>query len=76
MSSRASLSLPALRPLRAPRAGLWLQHLRQMHRVWKTRRDLAELDPRLLRDIGLTESEARREISRAPWDPGPKTGRG
>lgn len=75
MSSRSSLSLPALRPFPAPQAGLWLRQFLQLRRVWKTRRALAELDPRLLRDIGLTAEEARREISRAPWDPWPKTGR-
>lgn len=34
----------------------------------RSRRDLARLDPRLLRDIGLTESEARAEAIRPVWD--------
>lgn len=32
------------------------------------RRQLASLDDALLRDIGLTRAEARREAARAPWD--------
>jgi uncharacterized protein YjiS (DUF1127 family) len=75
MSSRSSHLHPASGLLAAPRApqfGLWWKRLAQFRRAWATRRQLAELDPRLLRDIGLTEGEALREISRAPWDPGPR----
>lgn len=36
--------------------------------VWRTRRILAELDPRLLRDIGVSRGQALTEIARAPWD--------
>ncbi len=38
--------------------------------VWRTRRILAELDPRLLRDIGVSRGQALTEIARAPWDVG------
>lgn len=53
------------RPARA--TGLWaaVQLMWQAHR---TRTALAELDPRMLRDIGLTEGQALREADRAPWD--------
>ncbi|NJO32956.1 MAG: DUF1127 domain-containing protein [Rhodospirillales bacterium] len=33
---------------------------------WGERRDLAELDDRLLRDIGLTPADARLECAK-PW---------
>lgn len=38
----------------------WVQRSRQ-------RRELAELDDRLLRDIGLTRSQARREAAKPFW---------
>lgn len=75
MSSRSSLLHPASRLLTAPRApqvGLWVKQLAAFWRAWETRRQLAELDPRMLRDIGVTEGEALREVSRAPWDLGPR----
>jgi uncharacterized protein YjiS (DUF1127 family) len=34
----------------------------------RQRRRLAELDPHLLRDIGITEDEARREAQLPVWD--------
>lgn len=34
----------------------------------RQRRALARLDPRLLRDIGLTEDAARAEAARRFWD--------
>ena len=40
----------------------------RMLEVRRTRRLLAELDPRLLKDIGVSRSEAQQEIARAPWD--------
>jgi uncharacterized protein YjiS (DUF1127 family) len=40
----------------------WMERSRQ-------RRALAELDDRLLRDIGLTRDEARRESSSPFWKP-------
>ena len=40
----------------------WIERSRQ-------RRALAELDDRLLRDIGLTRDEARRESSSPFWKP-------
>lgn len=75
MSSRSSHLHAAsglLATRRAPQVRLWWKRVPQFWRAWTTRRQLAELDPRLLRDIGLTEGEALREISRAPWDPGPR----
>ena len=40
-------------------------------RSWRahdTRRQLAELDAHLLRDIGITALDAQFEASRKPWD--------
>ncbi|HSF65130.1 MAG TPA: DUF1127 domain-containing protein [Paracoccaceae bacterium] len=34
----------------------------------RSRAALMRLDPRLLRDIGLTEAEAQAEAERAAWD--------
>jgi uncharacterized protein YjiS (DUF1127 family) len=57
---RATPSLP--RP-----AAIW-QWLVRMHRVTSTRKLLAEMDARMLSDIGISRGEARREMDRAPWD--------
>ena len=43
-------------------AGSWLQRRR-------SRQDLAQLDERLLRDIGLTPSEATAESTMPFWKP-------
>ena len=39
------------------------------HGRWQQRRCLARLDTRMLRDIGLTRDEARREIRKPFWQP-------
>lgn len=49
---------------------LWLEHLARFWRAHETRRQLSELDAHLLRDIGVTPTEAQREASRKPWDLG------
>lgn len=49
------------------RAG-WLAWLRRVLQAVETRRHLAEMDGRMLADIGITRSEAREEAGRAPWD--------
>lgn len=51
---------PALRPERG--IALWLARRRERH-------VLAELSPHLLRDIGLTPEDARREAARPFWRP-------
>ena len=42
--------------------------LRQRLAVWKSRRDLAQLDRAALKDVGLTLREAREEAARTLWD--------
>jgi len=42
--------------------------LMEMRRAHRTRRMLAEMDDRLLSDIGIGRGDALMEASRAPWD--------
>jgi uncharacterized protein YjiS (DUF1127 family) len=44
-----------------------LAALRRMHTRWHQRHDLRELDDHLLRDIGVTREQARREASKPFW---------
>jgi uncharacterized protein YjiS (DUF1127 family) len=39
-----------------------------VHDRWLQRQALAELDDRMLKDIGLTRAERDRECGRSPWD--------
>jgi uncharacterized protein YjiS (DUF1127 family) len=55
----------------APRSGLLarVQHLLSLGLATRRhRRALLKLEPHLLRDIGLTEADARAEASRPFWD--------
>jgi len=36
--------------------------------LWSERRTLAQLDRRMLADIGIEQGAAMREAARAPWD--------
>lgn len=51
--------------------GAFARALAQAFRAATTRRELAEMDDRMLRDIGLTRSDALAEAARKPWDAGP-----
>ena len=52
-----------------PRLALgWLPQPREMLRAIATRRQLAEMDDRMLRDIGISRVDALAEAERAPWD--------
>ncbi|MDI3307538.1 MAG: DUF1127 domain-containing protein [Acetobacteraceae bacterium] len=53
------------------RPGRWRLSLRAMLRAARTRRELAEAEDRILRDIGISRAEALAEAMRAPWDLGP-----
>ncbi len=46
----------------------WLATLARFWRAYDTRRQLNELDPHLLRDIGVTRLDAQLEAARKPWD--------
>jgi uncharacterized protein YjiS (DUF1127 family) len=43
------------------------------YRAGVTRRELAGMDDRMLRDIGITRYDALREAARKPWDQAPAT---
>lgn len=67
--------------LSLPLATLWTRApaphrppLAWMLRAVATRRQLARLDDRMLKDIGITRAEALAEAGRAPWDLGPRRG--
>ena len=47
----------------------------RIHAVHVSRRELAELEPRLLEDIGVSQRRALEEAGRAPWDVAPRTPR-
>ena len=47
-----------------------MARLAEMHRARRTRRLLAEMDDRLLADIGIGRGEALMEASRPAWDTG------
>lgn len=58
---------------RAPSRTAWtIAAVRQTVAAWharaRARRDLARLDVHMLRDIGLDESDARRESARPFWE--------
>ena len=55
------------RPQR-PRQQPHLRAVLDLVTLRRHRRRLGDLDPYLLRDIGVTESEAREEVERPFWD--------
>ncbi len=61
-------TVSVLRAARPAQRGGWLSRLLAMRRAVRTRRELAALDERQLRDIGLTREAAMEEAMRAPWD--------
>lgn len=75
--------LPILQPLEAAAAPLrtlvqtitgWhpLRRIDDMLRVARTRRDLRDLDDRMLNDIGVTRVDIDREARRRFWDIDPE----
>jgi uncharacterized protein YjiS (DUF1127 family) len=59
-----NIHTPALPRLMLPRLPAF--HL--MVRAIVTRRQLAAMDDRMLRDIGISRADALREADRLPWD--------
>ncbi|MBE9604590.1 DUF1127 domain-containing protein [Acetobacteraceae bacterium H6797] len=68
MSACTSPSTAATRAAPARTHGVWFAWLARMVRTVSTRGHLAEMDDRMLRDVGLDPIEARREMMRKPWD--------
>ena len=68
-----SSAIADILPLRlsARPARLWWDALRsrlaRVQALQSQRRDLARLDARLLRDVGISQEEARREAAKPPW---------
>ncbi len=58
---------------RAGRVSVWTAWMQVVLRTITTRRQLAQMDDRMLRDIGLSRSDALEEADRAPWDIDPLT---
>jgi uncharacterized protein YjiS (DUF1127 family) len=54
-----------------PGSGALWTAIRRMWVAVRTRNRLAELDDRMLRDLGLSRADVVRELSRAPWDTAP-----
>lgn len=54
---------------RPARPGPFRQVLADAWRCWRTRRLIADLDDRLLKDIGATRSDARAEAAKPFWRP-------
>jgi uncharacterized protein YjiS (DUF1127 family) len=57
-------------PLRFGSQGL--ARLHAMRQAVRERRALAQMDTRMLSDIGLSRAEAEAEINRKPWDVAPR----
>ena len=55
-------------PARPPMRPSVMQWMRTVIRTAQTRRLLAEMDDRMLSDIGVTHSQAQAEASRPAWD--------
>ena len=68
MSNHSAVLFRFSRPRRTTSPHRWAYRLTLMWEAWRTRRILAELDARQLKDIGVSRSEAEAEAARAPWD--------
>lgn len=60
---------------RGGHAGVWQVWTRvsEALRARRTRRELMEMDSRMLSDIGIGRAEAWSEAQRAPWDTAPRS---
>jgi uncharacterized protein YjiS (DUF1127 family) len=65
--SGSVISRPIARRARTQPAG-WLAWLALAMRTIETRRKLAQMDARMLQDIGVSRAEALEEANRSPWD--------
>ena len=71
MTSR-SLPISLTTPAATLRGTAWTGWLRRILQGIESRRHLAEMDGRMLADIGVSRSEALEEARRAPWDLTPR----
>jgi uncharacterized protein YjiS (DUF1127 family) len=78
MSGHSIMISPFFRP-RAPRrakvAGITRAVTRRLALMWRvrhTRRLLVGMEPRLLKDIGVSRGEAQAELDRPFWDTAPR----
>ncbi len=51
-----------------PARTTFLQRVFYRLSLQNSRRALSDLDPHLLRDVGISETDARRESTRKAWD--------
>jgi len=70
MTTRSLSASPAHRATAAHDTA-WITWLRRALQAIESRRKLAEMDRRMLSDIGVTRSQALEEAARAPWDLAP-----
>lgn len=55
-----------------PKRGGWIAWMTRCLQAIETRRHLAEMDDRMLKDIGITRLDALVESARSPWDTMPR----
>lgn len=63
-----SLPVPFTSRTTEVRRTAWVDWLGRVLHAIESRRHLAEMDRRMLADIGVSRSEALHEAGRAPWD--------
>ena len=69
MNSAATVTTASIQPTESRQSGQLLAMVSTWLQRRRSRRDLAQLDERLLRDIGLTPSEAIAESAMSFWKP-------
>lgn len=57
---------PAITSVRTALARLWTT-LTVWRRILRTRRDLTDMDPRMLADLGISRAQAEFQLRAAPW---------
>jgi len=73
---KTMLSMIGVRSVRLPsltRGLKWLMaRLVEMRRTIEGRRAIAQMDARMLADIGMSRADAQEEMRRKPWDTMPR----
>jgi len=65
VTPKISLAQPPA--VRIPSPLGWLKTLKQKHDRWQQRRALLDLSDHMLKDIGITREEAKREARKPFW---------